>query len=55
MLRTTKSWFEGKTSCRMLPISLAMAGEWKTFWATVNIMTMKGKMERMALAATLKA
>jgi hypothetical protein len=39
----------------MLPISRTMAGEWKISWATVNIITMKGKMDRMVLAATLKA
>ena len=55
MLRTTKSWLEGRTSRRMPPISRTMAGEWKICWATVNIITMKGKMERMVLAATLKA
>ena len=55
MLRMTKSWLLGRKLVIIWTTTLNILGEWKTCWAMVSRSTMKGKSERMAWAATLKA
>src|SRR5579871_5936884 len=54
-LRMTKSCPAGRESRRNTSTTSDMVREWKTFRVMVSRSTMKGKNDRMALAATEKA
>ena len=54
MLRMTKSCPTGRRFFIMSPTTSSMSREWKTLRLMVRRRTMKGKSERMVLAATLE-
>ncbi len=55
MLRMMNSCEVGRKLPIISPTTCSMMREWKTWRERVSIMTMKGKSERMTLAATEKA
>ena len=55
MLRMTNSCPTGRRFFIMSPTTCSIEREWKTFRLSVRRSTMKGKSERITLAATLNA